>query len=110
MRAVHAGVVPGGSLVFTIEHPIFMAAAHPRWMHDEDGRPAWPVNRYALEGERRGLWLGARVRKYHRTMATTLNTLLDAGFTSGASGSSHRPPSRSRRTPRSRRKWSGRCS
>lgn len=81
IRAIHTAVVPGGWLVFTIEHPIYTAAMNPHWIQDEEGPPAWPVNRYAVEGERRGLWLGARVRKYHRTIGTTLNTLLDAGFT-----------------------------
>ncbi|MCO5158683.1 MAG: class I SAM-dependent methyltransferase [Aquamicrobium sp.] len=79
-RTIHAALAPGGDLIFTIEHPIFMAAAHPRWTRDEDGRRTWPVNGYFSEGERRTDWLADGVLKYHRTLGTTLNTLIGAGF------------------------------
>lgn len=79
-RMIHAALVPGGDLVFTIEHPIFMAAAHPKWIADEDGRKTWPVNGYSVEGERRTDWFAKDVLKHHRTLGTTLNTLIDAGF------------------------------
>lgn len=57
-----------------------MAAAHPHWLTDEEGRKIWPVGRYAIEGERRTDWFVKDVIKYHRTMATTLNALIRAGF------------------------------
>ncbi|WP_459615842.1 class I SAM-dependent methyltransferase [Bordetella sp. 2513F-2] len=79
-RMIHKALVPGGYLVFTIEHPIFMAAAHPHWIADEDGRKTWPVNGYSIEGERRTDWFARGVLKYHRTLGTTLNTLIEAGF------------------------------
>lgn len=79
-RMMHAALRPGGSLVFSIEHPVFMAAAHPHWISDEDGRKTWPVNRYAIEGERRTNWFANGVRKFHRTIGTTVNTLTEAGF------------------------------
>jgi SAM-dependent methyltransferase len=78
---VHRSLVPGGRLVFTIEHPILMAASHPHWWTDEDGRRTWPVNRYSVEGERRTDWFAKGVLKYHRTIGSTLNTLIGAGFT-----------------------------
>ncbi|RDI52418.1 class I SAM-dependent methyltransferase [Microvirga subterranea] len=81
VTALHRSLAPGGDLVFSIEHPILMAAAHPRWGTDEDGRPTWPVNRYAIEGERRTDWFTRGVLKYHRMLGTTLNTLIDTGFT-----------------------------
>lgn len=80
MRMVHRALTPGAGFVFTIEHPIFMAAAQPEWMVDADGRKTWPVNNYAMEGERRTDWFAEGVIKYHRTMATTLSTLIGAGF------------------------------
>ncbi|ABL71424.1 class I SAM-dependent methyltransferase [Paracoccus denitrificans] len=80
IRMIHKALAPGGDLVFTIEHPIFMAAAHPHWTLDEDGRKTWPVNGYSVEGERRTDWFAKGVLKYHRTLATTLNTLIGAGF------------------------------
>ncbi|WP_054308663.1 class I SAM-dependent methyltransferase [Mesorhizobium sp. 1M-11] len=80
---IHAALVQGGDLVFTIEHPIFMAAAHPHWTQDEDGRKTWPVNGYSIEGERRTDWFAKGVLKYHRTLGTTINTLIEAGFDIG---------------------------
>ena len=35
---VHHALVPGGHLVFSIEHPIYMAPRHPGWLVDADGR------------------------------------------------------------------------
>ncbi len=80
IRTIAMALVPGGALVFIIEHPIFMAAANPRWLLDEDGRRTWPVNGYAMEGERRTDWFVKGVVKHHRTLATTLNTLIGTGF------------------------------
>lgn len=80
IRMLHTALVPGGSLVFTVEHPIFTAASDPDWIVDEGGRKAWPVNRYSVEGERRTDWFVEGVLKYHRTIGTTLTTLIEAGF------------------------------
>jgi SAM-dependent methyltransferase len=80
IRTISTALVPGGALVFTIEHPIFMAAARPRWLLDGNGRRTWPVNGYAMEGERRTDWFVKGVVKHHRTLATTLNTLIGTGF------------------------------
>lgn len=80
VRMIHSALTSGGDFVFTIEHPIFMAAAHPDWTADEDGRKTWPINGYALEGERRTDWFAKGVLKHHRTLATTLNTLIETGF------------------------------
>ncbi|MGC7406624.1 class I SAM-dependent methyltransferase [Pandoraea pneumonica] len=80
VQRIHKSLASGGHFVFTIEHPIFMAAAHPHWIADEDGRKTWPVNGYSDEGERRTDWFAKGVLKYHRTLATTLNALMGAGF------------------------------
>ncbi|OPY96791.1 SAM-dependent methyltransferase [Bradyrhizobium sacchari] len=80
VRVIRKALVPDGHFVFTIEHPIFMAAEHPHWIFDEEGRKTWPVNRYSVEGERRTDWFAKGVLKYHRTLGTTLNTLIGAGF------------------------------
>ncbi|AWV07858.1 class I SAM-dependent methyltransferase [Marilutibacter maris] len=77
---LQAALVPGGDLVFSIEHPIFMASARPGWIVDEDGRRSWPVDGYAREGERCTDWFASGVLKHHRTLATTLNTLIGAGL------------------------------
>lgn len=80
IRMIHKALPPGGDLVFTIEHPVYMAAAHPHWISDEGGRKTWPVNGYSVEGERRTDWFAKGVVKYHRTLGTTLNTLIGTGF------------------------------
>jgi hypothetical protein len=77
---VHGALTPHAHLVFSIEHPIYMAAAQPQWTVDADGRKTWPVNGYSREGKRTTDWLAKGVVKYHRTIATTVNTLLDSGF------------------------------
>jgi SAM-dependent methyltransferase len=77
---IRRSLEPGGRLVFSIEHPIYMAPAHPRWLAHE-GVMTWPVDGYLLEGPRTTDWLGARVVKHHRTVGTTLNLLIASGFT-----------------------------
>lgn len=78
---VHAALVPGGRLVFSIEHPIFMAPQQPGWSVDADGRKHWPLDSYQLEGPRITNWLADGVIKQHRTIGTLLNHLIGAGFT-----------------------------
>ncbi|WP_376098528.1 class I SAM-dependent methyltransferase [Roseomonas sp. CCTCC AB2023176] len=73
-------LVPGGMLVFSIEHPIYMASSRPGWMTAEDGRCTWPVDGYAREGRRVTDWLAPGVVKHHRRLGTTLNTLVGAGL------------------------------
>jgi ubiquinone/menaquinone biosynthesis C-methylase UbiE len=80
MQMIHRALVKDAHLVFNIEHPTYMAAAQPRWIVEADGRKTWPVNNYAREGARTTDWLANGVVKYHRTIATTLNALLDTGF------------------------------
>ena len=81
LATVHRALVPGGHLVFSIEHPIYMAPTNPGWSIDAQGRRTWPVDRYLVEGPRVVDWLGKRVVKQHRTLGTTLNQLIGAGFT-----------------------------
>jgi len=80
VRTVHRAVLPGGRFVFTIEHPIYMAPRQPGFVETADGGLRWPVDSYAIEGERTTDWLAKGVVKQHRTMGTTVNTLIDAGF------------------------------
>jgi SAM-dependent methyltransferase len=72
LARVHVALVTGGQLVFSIEHPIYMAPAHPGWSKDVDGRATWPLNGYLDEGARTTDWLAKGVVKQHRTMGTLL--------------------------------------
>lgn len=82
-RTVHQALVPGGTFVFSTEHPIYMAPTHPGWSIDAAGRKTWPVDRYLVEGPRSTDWFAKGVVKHHRTIGTTLNLLIKAGFVIG---------------------------
>jgi ubiquinone/menaquinone biosynthesis C-methylase UbiE len=81
LSVVHRALVPGGSLVFSVEHPIYTAPARPGWVVDTNGRRTWPVDGYLVEGPRTTEWLTKGVIKQHRTLTTYLNLLLRLGFT-----------------------------
>ena len=80
VTTVHRALRPGASFIFSIEHPIYMAPSDPGWIRSGDGRKLWPVDRYSVEGPRTTEWLAKGVIKQHRTLGTTLNTLIGAGF------------------------------
>lgn len=80
LARVYRALVPGGSLVVSMEHPIFMAPSQPGW-RVEAGRHVWPLDGYFREGERVTDWFTKGVVKQHRTLGTTLNLLMSAGFT-----------------------------
>lgn len=72
---------PGGSFVFSVEHPVFTAYGSQDWYYDENGKILhFPVDNYYIEGGREAVFLGERVIKYHRTLTTYLDTLLQNGF------------------------------
>jgi SAM-dependent methyltransferase len=79
-RTVHDALVPGGAFVFSVEHPIYSARAVPEWVEAADGRQAFAITDYGLEGARRTNWIVDGVLKYHRSIATMLNSLAEAGF------------------------------
>jgi SAM-dependent methyltransferase len=81
LATVHRALVPGGRLIFSMEHPIYMAAARPQWSVDPEGRKTWPIDGYLIEGPRITDWLAKGVIKQHRTIGTTLNLLIRLGFT-----------------------------
>lgn len=80
LQTLYQALKPGGQLVFSIEHPIFMAPRDPVWLSDSLGRKSWPLNSYQLEGPRVTDWLAPNVIKHHRTLGTLLNLLIASGF------------------------------
>ena len=79
---VYQCLAPGGDFVFSCEHPVFTAQGPQDWFYDADARCAhWPVDRYFEEGARSAVFLGTEITKYHRTVTTYVNTLLEVGFT-----------------------------
>jgi len=77
---VHRTLVPGGSFVFSAEHPIYTAPSAPGWRTDDAGRKTWALDRYLAEGPRTTDWLAKGVVKQHRTVGTYVTLLLRAGF------------------------------
>jgi SAM-dependent methyltransferase len=80
MSQVHRSLVAGGRLVFSVEHPVFMAPSDPKFATDSAGRTTWPLDGYLDEGPRSTDWLAKGVIKHHRTLATWINTLVETGF------------------------------
>jgi SAM-dependent methyltransferase len=78
--AIRRLLVPGGRLVFSVEHPLFTAPRHPGWRTETDGSKVWPINDYLLEGQRVTEWITPGVVKYHRTVASYVNSLLAQSF------------------------------
>jgi ubiquinone/menaquinone biosynthesis C-methylase UbiE len=80
MARAHRSLVPGGALVFSVEHPIFTAPSQPTWSLNAAGGRIWPVDGYLDEGPRSTDWLTKGVIKQHRTLATYINMLIQLGF------------------------------
>lgn len=84
LARVRRWLVTGGMLVFSTEHPMFTAANGlftDRWTRDADGKlEAWKIDRYLDEGKRVSRWFVDGVVRYHRTVATLINSLIDTGF------------------------------
>lgn len=64
-------LVPGGRFVFSVEHPVVTAP-----LEASDGL----VDDYADEGRRQRTWFVDGVVKFHRTVGSTVEALLAAGF------------------------------
>lgn len=78
---IRAWLKPGGTLLFSVEHPVFTAYGSQDWYYDENGQILhFPVDNYYYEGQRDAVFLGEHVVKYHRTLTTYLETLLRLGF------------------------------
>jgi len=70
-----------GEFVFSVEHPIFTAYGNQDWIYDEKGNKIhWPVDNYFNEGNREAIFLGQKITKYHRTLTTYINALINNGF------------------------------
>lgn len=82
VRRVARWLTPGGLLVFSTEHPIYTArGSADGWINGPDGtRVAWALDHYTEEGLREHHWFVPGVRRYHRTLSTLLNGLIDAGL------------------------------
>lgn len=79
--SVKKALCSGGRFVFSIEHPYSTAISPQRWIeHPETGRRVWPLEGYKREGLREKHWMVEGIQTYHRSMETTVSTMLQAGF------------------------------
>jgi SAM-dependent methyltransferase len=79
-KTLYQALVPGASLVFSAEHPIYTAPRNPGWILDENQQKTWPVDSYQAEGKRETHWLAEGVVKQHRMLGTYINLLIECGF------------------------------
>lgn len=81
VKKVQSVLKPGGSFLFSAEHPVFTAQGTQDWYRDEAGNILhFPVDNYYVEGKRTANFLGEEVVKYHKTLTTYLDGLLNHGF------------------------------
>lgn len=79
---VHRCLTPGGSFVFSVEHPVFTAQGSQEWILNENGRPIhWPVDQILYRRQATCQLSGLEVTKFHKTLTTYVNGLIRAGFT-----------------------------
>ncbi len=82
MRKVAGWLDHNGSLVFSTEHPVMTAhKEQAAWHTRGNTKLHWPLDHYQDEGIRSLHWFVDGVIKYHRTMATIVNGIIDAGLT-----------------------------
>ncbi|OMF22533.1 SAM-dependent methyltransferase [Paenibacillus sp. FSL H8-0548] len=80
-QKINGYLVPGGTFVLSVEHPIFTALAKQDWHYGPEGEKLhWPVDDYYSEGPRQARFLEDDVIKYHRTVAAHMNILIESGF------------------------------
>lgn len=78
---IHGWLKKGGTLLFSLEHPSFTAEGSEDWCYDEKGRIRhFPLDNYFVEGKRETTFLGCKVGKYHRTLTSYVEPLLEGGF------------------------------
>ncbi|WP_064093518.1 class I SAM-dependent methyltransferase [Rossellomorea aquimaris] len=72
-----------GELIISTEHPVVTARkGMNNWVKDEEGTKLhWAVDHYHEEGKREQFWYVEGVIKYHRTLSTLINTLVENGLT-----------------------------
>ncbi len=82
-RTLAGLVCPGGTLLFSQEHPIVTAprSDRPRWLRDADGEPeAFLLSDYNRPGRRESHWIVDGVVVWHRTLGEIVTSLAQNGF------------------------------
>lgn len=70
-----------GTFIFSCEHPVFTAYGSQDWIYDKDNKiDHFPIDHYFEEGKREANFLNEKVIKYHKTLTTYIQCLLNNGF------------------------------
>lgn len=69
-----------GYFIFSVEHPICTSMLKGWCNSDDTPKKHWPVDDYKKETKRVSNWFIDGVIKYHRTIETYINELVDSGF------------------------------
>ena len=69
------------NFIFSVEHPICTSLLKGWCSSDDVSKRHWPVDDYKKETIRASNWFVDGVIKYHRTVETYVNELIDAGYT-----------------------------
>ncbi len=81
-QKVYQTLKKDGYFIFSVEHPIFTANGKEEWEYQTDGSiKCWPIDDYFQERMIHSNFLGEEVIKYHRTISSYINILLQNGFT-----------------------------
>ena len=75
---LYASLKPNGHFIFSVEHPICTSTLKG-WYTSDKGKH-WPVDDYKKDTKRVSNWFVDGVIKYHRTIETYVNELIDSGF------------------------------
>jgi SAM-dependent methyltransferase len=77
---VKSWLVDGGAFVFSVEHPMVTAFPVGRYLDEKGEGQHWPIDNYKIEGIRHTQWFTDDVIKYHRSVESYVNRLIDNGF------------------------------
>jgi SAM-dependent methyltransferase len=81
LTSVRDWLVPGGRFVMIVEHPVATAPdPGSGYTMKGDAEEAWLLTDYFDEGVREQEWYVPGVIKYHRKLATMVNSLIGLGF------------------------------
>lgn len=67
--------VPNGHFIFSVEHPVITSSIATEQGKKKDRR----VDNYFFQGERKQLWMGNEVKKYHRPLEAYWQLLKKSG-------------------------------
>ena len=83
MKSVYQLLKDGGHFVFSMSHPMATAwdGQYDRYTRTADGTRLYAnINNYMVEGKRTVKWVVQDYELYHRTFATIINAIVQAGF------------------------------